>query len=375
MSAPPYPAARTYASRLADHFARRASEPPGAPGGPPPDAAAVEALIDAGFWASLQREEGYTPEISLAFLPPERAGRPLRLAAPLPLGPRALARLAPAVERPGIHLGVWRERDELVVWGTTRDIPISCFVLEVLGPGLLVVKHRFREDSAKFQNVAVFEGEQVKVLTYRAADISDHPALLRSLLAPGSDDASDDEVDLLLRLAVSMRAHKRGGALLVVPAGSEGWRRSIVRPIAYAVAPPFTELAALGHEPSDDGHTRACGEMGRVVDAVAGLTAVDGATLMTDRYELLAFGVKIQRPDGRPPVERVVVTEPVEGGVATVVAPVQLGGTRHISAAQFAQDQPDAIVLVASQDGRFTIFAWSEAEGMVHAHRVETLLV
>ena len=55
--------------------------------------------------------------------------------------------------------------------------------------------------------------------------------------------------------------------------------------------------------------------------------------------------------------------------------PLQLGGTRHSSAAQFAQDQPDAVALVASQDGHFTIFAWSPREGMVHAHRVETLLL
>ena len=111
------------------------------------------------------------------------------------------------------------------------------------------------------------------------------------------------------------------------------------------------------------------------VDAVAGLTAVDGATLITDRYELLAFGVKIGRPDGRPRVERVLLTEPIEGGTASVVAPVELGGTRHISAAQFAHDQQGAMALAASQDGHFTIFAWSPREGMVHAHRVETLLI
>ncbi|MGE0454582.1 MAG: hypothetical protein AB7O37_19955 [Vicinamibacteria bacterium] len=50
---------------------------------------------------------------------------------------------------------------------------------------------------------------------------------------------------MLLRLAVSMRGHKRGGTLLVVPAGSESWRDSIERPIAYAVEPAFTELADL----------------------------------------------------------------------------------------------------------------------------------
>jgi len=59
-----------------------------------------------------------------------------------------------------------------------------------------------------------------------------------------------------------------------------------------------------------------------------------------------------------------------------VVAPAsRLGGTRHLSAAQFIHDQHDAVALVASQDGRFTVFAWSPCEDSVHAHRVETLLL
>jgi hypothetical protein len=52
-----------------------------------------------------------------------------------------------------------------------------------------------------------------------------------------------------------------------------------------------------------------------------------------------------------------------------------IGGTRHVSAAQFAQDQADAMALVASQDGRFTVFAWSQVDAMVHAHRVDALLL
>ena len=377
MSAPLYAAARSAAPGLVDYFARHAATGQASPaaGAGLPDAATVEALIDAGFWASLQREEGYAPEISLAYLPPERAVRPLMLAAPMPLSPRALGRLAPAVERPGIHLGVWRDQGALRVWGTTRAIPTFCFVLEVLGPGLLVVKHRVHDDSGKFRNVAVFEGEEIKVLSREDADASDHPALLRSLLAPESAGAEDDSADVLIRLAVSMRAHKRGGTLLVVPAMTEAWRESIVRPVAYAVDPAFTELRDLVLEDTEEDPLRGHEALGRVVDAVAGLTAVDGATVISDRYEVLGFGVKIRRPDGRPQVEQVVVSEPVEGGAAVVVAPLQLGGTRHSSAAQFAQDQRDAVALVASQDGRFTIFAWSPPEGMVHAHRVETLLM
>jgi hypothetical protein len=102
---------------------------------------------------------------------------------------------------------------------------------------------------------------------------------------------------------------------------------------------------------------------------------VDGATVLTKEYELVAFGAKIARRKGSPQVEQVTVTEPVEGDAPQTLHPTQLGGTRHLSAAQFIHDQHDAVALVASQDGRFTVFAWSPCEDMVHAHRVETLLM
>jgi hypothetical protein len=71
----------------------------------------------------------------------------------------------------------------------------------------------------------------------------------------------------------------------------------------------------------------------------------------------------------------VVVTEPIEGAEKTVSTPAHMGGTRHLSAAQFVHDQRDASALVASVDGRFTIFTWSPHEEAVHAHRVEALLL
>ena len=111
------------------------------------------------------------------------------------------------------------------------------------------------------------------------------------------------------------------------------------------------------------------------VNALASLTAVDGATVLSADYELLAFGAKIARKKGSPQVEQVSVTEPIEGGQPAIVNPSYLGGTRHLSASQFVHDQRTALALVASQDGRFTVFAWSTCEEMVHAHRVETLLL
>jgi hypothetical protein len=139
--------------------------------------------------------------------------------------------------------------------------------------------------------------------------------------------------------------------------------------------PPFSVLADLMLEKSVDRDRLWQDALGRAVEGIAGLTAVDGATIVTDKHDLLAFGAKITRRRGSPAVERIVVTEPVVGSQTVYVAPSQLGGTRHLSAAQFVHDQRDAIALVASQDGRFTIFKWSVSEQLVHGHRVEVLLI
>jgi hypothetical protein len=379
MTGPAYPAAHEIAATVHEHFARRiaTARGRGLEGlAAEPDAAAVEAIVDAAFWASLRREEGYRPKISLAFLSPEQAASALMFERRLPLEAVALSRLAPAVERPGIHLGVWRDAAGLCVWGTTREVPRLCFVLEVVEPGLLVIKYRRGRETGKYVNVAVLEGDRVKVVDERGTSLPDCPALLQTLLGFGRPDAAPDSVNVLLQLAASMRTHGRGGSLLVVPGGSDAWRESIVRPVTYAAEPPYPELAGLIARAAAERMTTAWQEaLIDAVEMIAGLTAVDGAALITDGFELLAFGAKIGRRDGGGQVERVILTEPVVGDAASVVNPVQLGGTRHMSAAQFVQDQQDAVALVASQDGRFTVFAWSPCEALVHAHRVEALLL
>ena len=378
MTEPAYPAARLVAPRIHAHFAQRlakARDRGVSALASLPDVATMEALVDAAFWASLRRQEGFVPKISLAFVSPDETLHPLLFERPLALDPSALTRVAPAVERAGIHLGVWGAVGELSVWGTTRAIPAGGFVLEVAEPGLLVVKQHRGQHTGKFVNVAVLEGDKIKMIDGRAASL-DCPAVLRSFLTD-SPAPSADTVNVLVQLAVSIRAHRRGGVLLVVPPGTDSWRESIVQPISYALSPSFTEIAYLCREnPVDEGRRRVWQEaLDRSVDAVAGLTAVDGATVMTADYELLAFGAKIARRKTWPQVDRVTMTEPVEGDVAAVVDPTYLGGTRHLSAAQFAHDQRDSVAFVASQDGRFTIFTWSSREAIVHAHRVETLLL
>jgi hypothetical protein len=309
-----------------------------------PDAATIHTMIDAAFWASLRREEGFVPKISLAFVPAQRECSPVVLDRPIPLVPEALARVSPAVESPGIHLGVWRSEDDLFAWGMTRNLPELCFVLEVAAPGLLVIKHPTADESRKYVNAAVIEGDQIKMIDANAC-------------GPASGFQS---LDTTVKLAVSMRAHGRGGSLLVVPSSNRTWHESIVQPIPYAVSVPSCEMAPVNDV---------------IVDAIAGLSAVDGAVVLSDSYELRGFGAKIARRKGWPQVEQVITSEPVEGAAPVLVHPEQLGGTRHLSAAQFVQDQRDATALIASQDGRFTIFEWSPSEQMVHAYRLDALLL
>lgn len=156
-----------------------------------------------------------------------------------------------------------------------------------------------------------------------------------------------------------MRMHARGGTLPVVPDGS-GWQRSIVAPISYRMAKPFDRVARLVRQATSGADTESwLDDLRLAIAGLAGLTAVGGATVMNTRLELLAFGAKIRRPDGADEVEEVTLLEPIADHRATLVGPDALGGTRHRSAAQFAHDQRGALALVASQDGRFTIFRWS----------------
>ncbi len=369
---PAYPAARAAAIRVRPHYVAHLGEHSEIV----PDAGTIEAIINVAFWASLRREELYTPKVSLAFASPSQVDLPLMFERPIPLASQPLTRLGPAVERPGIHLCVSRRDGDLLVWGASRSLPEFCFVLEVIAPGLLVVKRSRGDESSKFVNVAVLQGDEIKVIDQHAAAVPDCPHLLTSLLGLQPQDDSPEADSVLIQLAVSMRAHGRGGLLLVVPANTESWRESVLQPILYSVSPPFSGLVDLMREDVRERPERRWQEaLRRVIDGVGGLTAVDGATIITDEYELLAFGAKIVRRPTWGQVSGVIVTEPIEGTPAITAEPGQLGGTRHLSAAQFAHDQRDALALVASQDGRFTVFGWSPCEEMVYANRIETLLL
>lgn len=374
-----YQAAKIVAPTIESHFANHLAEA-NAKGeldlAPQPPARVIEAILDAAFWASLRKEEGHSPKISIAFLPPEQAGKPLVFNHTLPLNPNILTKLAPGVERGGIHIGVWHDGYKLHIWGTTLNIPNYCFVVDVSEPGLLVIKHRRIYGFGKYTNVAVLKGDQIKIVAEQSAKSADCPAILLSLLDLTAHSYWNDSANVLIQLAVSMRAHGRGGSVLVVPNGTDDWKQSIIHPISYALQPVFMGLADLIHKDNPDSSEIFWqSALKREVDHLAGLTAVDGATIISDTYELLAFGAKTGRANSSGHIQELSYSEPIAGGEAVVVHPAKIGGTRHLSAAQFIYDQRNAQALVASQDGHFTVFSWSPTLNMVQAHRIDTLLL
>lgn len=379
LSEPTYIAARIVAPTIEQHFAKHLANARLAGTkklAVEPEAHIIEAVIDVAFWASLRREEGQSPQISIALLPPEQSAQPLIFGRRLRLTPHNLTKLAPAVESPGIHLGVWYDGGELYVWGTTLVIPYICFVLEVIEPGLLVIKHSRIDGFGKFLNIAVLKGEQIKIIDEGNTSLANCPAFVNSLLGMPLPAFLNSSINVLVELATAMRAHGRGGLVLVVPDGSEAWEESIIHPLSYPVTPAFTGITDLMEQDIEERTKNFWQEaMRRAIDIVGGFTAVDGATIINRQYELIAFGAKIARSEMSTPVDQIVTTEPVVDGVAEFIHPGQNGGTRHLAAAQFIYDQRDAIALVASQDGHFTIFAWSEHLEMVHAHRIDILLL
>lgn len=379
MYAPTYQAARQVAEQIEAHFLkhrRLAQDAKEDCVATVPNSCTIEKIVDTAFWASLSREEGNATRISLAFMRPVQTSNPLIFEQPLPFNAKVLAKLAPGVERAGIHVGIWEQDGELVVWGTTTAVPNLCFVVDVSEPGLLVIKHRRITGLGKFTNVAVLKGDQVKVIDEDSGLQPDTPAILTALLGIDASPLWNNTVNVLIQMAVSMRAHKHGGALLVVPSQSSGWEDSIIHPLQYQVAPAFGGIAELIRKDNTlVSELFWQNAIRREVENLSGLTAVDGATLINENMELLAFGAKITRAPYSTIVEKVMFSEPVVDGHSVEVLASALGGTRHFSAAQFVHDQHDALALVASQDGYFTVFSWSTLLEMVQAHRIDTLLL
>lgn len=118
--------------------------------------------------------------------------------------------------------------------------------------------------------------------------------------------------------------------------------------------------------------SKAQEELHDALRLIAGLSAVDGALIMSYDLELIGYGAKLQADPTDVDVREYYPTPDDEG---QSISASKLGGTRHLSAVRLVAAHPDTVALVASQDGRFTVFCFDPQSEEVLALRSELLLL
>jgi hypothetical protein len=101
---------------------------------------------------------------------------------------------------------------------------------------------------------------------------------------------------------------------------------------------------------------------------IAALSEMDGAVVLTQRFELLGFGAEII--GDLPDVQHVARALDLEAE-DTVAEPLIADGTRHRSAYRLCSRLPDAMAMVVSQDGGVRFVASLKGEVTFWDHAVE----
>jgi DNA integrity scanning protein DisA with diadenylate cyclase activity len=337
-------------------------------------------LLNDLFWASMHGEEGRAVVGSICVCSPEEAPRSRGLATPVAVSPQSLVQLF--VASPSNKLAVHLEGGVPSVWGFLDACPMFTLQVEVPEVGMLVVS----EDSAV---IAVFQ--RGDALLPKPIDRTDWVLLLAKTLG---DAPFPQRATLAARIQVvafAMHSQGNGGALVIAPPfeaegstadvaikyrfnprGSDCIREAVaelataqqrladadVQLHSGSAAPRLRSLL----ESSVEAHTQL---LNRLLRSVGELSRIDGAVVMDTDLRVHGFGAKLSGSQESFSVSALdVLTESV-----SEVTVSSLGGMRHQSAARYVRRNTDSMVVVASQDGRLTLFAWIVDRAQVAAVR------
>jgi hypothetical protein len=117
-------------------------------------------LLDAVFWTSYEKEEGTAVSVSLIYRKPEQGADTFGFDQPIPLSPKSLIKLGPALENPRAHITVWPDEQGLLkVWGfrTGSDEFITYDLwIQGLGPGRILITYGGKGLAALIGSKAVY---------------------------------------------------------------------------------------------------------------------------------------------------------------------------------------------------------------------------
>ncbi|HVU00349.1 MAG TPA: hypothetical protein VHE30_01305 [Polyangiaceae bacterium] len=386
----------------------------------------LDQALSAAFQASLTTEEGRPTRFRLLLAPVEslpESGVPnegvlrLRFAASRPLVSDELRRLSPAAPFETSLIGAHEEDDQLRIWGVAHSgpawlaptwggraiVPIWSRdpIVHVSGPGKIAVRSAGKLVGAIERGVVVdatmdvFESSWLRSLFERErSEARDaHDAGQASAASPTTVELSliGRVSQQMLRRAIQIvRGARHGGMILFtdVPEGAasirglrlkygvnqdEPSRRyrtlllQILEAVAAATTKPIVGWAdfALDESPVLERLEQRVFEHSR---AIANLTAIDGAVVLDKRFGLVGFGAEVSAELPSPSVvHRALDVE----GEHTEPEDVENVGTRHRAAYRFANEHPDGLAIVISQDGGVTfvakredrVVAWEQSVG------------
>ena len=331
----------------------------------------LKAMIETAFLASHVTEERHPARISLMFCAPSDNDGAYSFDHPVPFNPASIVKLGAALDSAVSDICIQADPiGTLYIWGfkthSTNHLTNNLRVL-LLGPDKILV---------------VCHGKSIAALTGSTGKFIDQEIIVEMLLKRVCSEEICARKNLtcfhkikeLMLISQAMQTHGQGGTLLVVPAGSE-WEASIKQPILYRGknhSSAKTNTDPFRQKDSDFGFLPEClpnlnnsrniseesllqWKLSEQCWQTGRLTASDGALLMTADRDLLCFGAKIQPIVPLPGTAYIRVLSPVEGGAEHMLMLADFGGTRHQSALQFVHDQPKALAVVSSQDGRLTL--------------------
>jgi hypothetical protein len=360
---------------------------------------------------------------------PELAGPPgglhrLVFHQPRPFTAQELRRLTPAVDYDRSLVGVLLEENgELRIWGIVQSGPRwleqfyggrgsvlnlpDCLIVGVRHPGYIIISRGSRplcalEAGALQSNrLNVFNSEWLSesFLTVRneLMQLHAHARAERDARWANIDPDLTQMVaqQMIQRLISTIQRSRHGGTLLIVPTEradeliqANAWVRlkytfrdeeprarvrtlfvHAMNTLAESGASLHSGTSSVGWDEYSHAGDRNLGNLNEAIfeiaHLIATLTAVDGAVIVTKRFELLGFGGEIAGSLAEVPF--VARASDLEGATFTIESTEDVG-TRHRSVYRLCNVLQDVLGVVVSQDGGARFVRWKDRQVMYWSH-------
>ncbi|MCY1036182.1 hypothetical protein OV207_32405 [Corallococcus sp. BB11-1] len=368
----------------------------------------LKTVLDAAFFASLSTEEGHRHALALVLVENHSQLTELRipwrvhaLSSPVALDADRLTKLAPALQGGNCFLIVQTADKEPAIVGI-GDAPDAIWFLgedqyprvRVVGPGDMVF---YRGDSAAFR----YRAGVINEIRPDFFTSNDEPAdamigigqrLFAHWTSPDPQRLRDIVIPFLSDL-IEQVAELGHGGMIAILAPDDPESEVLHQACAYPIVPLDLGASLVGaHESAlvaDMNDMRIMGpgpnhapirartsqeldeeaESQKAKDTagshrrtVAGLTAVDGAVLLTHDLKVLGFGCKLPGLTGPAPL---VIHAPSDSSRGLEPYDLTKRGTRHTSAALFANKKQGRMAFTVSADGPVACFLRSQRFGAV----------